>query len=96
MGVISLAGRSYPKNTACDVCGHVMNGAPVQVFVLGLDGDLQFLRGATGHGAADARIIGLDAVEIDRHGLHELPSMVAGTRAVRQTLAEGWEIAPLE
>jgi hypothetical protein len=94
-GVITLAGHSYARNTACIACSHVLDGAPILVVVLDQDGELQFLCGSD-HRTSDARVVALDEVVGVDLGLDDLPELVTGTQATRPRVATAWEIAPLE
>jgi hypothetical protein len=94
--MIALAGHTYEDNTACIICRHVMDGAPVLQFVFDIDGEVQFLCGAARHDKRDARVVGLDEVDHRQNGLDSLPDMPLGTQASRMSTKGRWEVTPLD
>ena len=50
---ISLAGYTFDADSGCFTCIHVMEGAPVLLFLHESNGDLQFMCGADDHDFGD-------------------------------------------
>ncbi|WP_076068161.1 hypothetical protein [Sphingomonas montana] len=92
--MITLASYGFEPDKACIVCRHVIDGAPILVFVHDDDGDLQFACGGEAHSVDDWHAICLDHVDLAEHRLNRLPAVHAGHVAIREEAGGDWSVEP--
>ena len=80
---ISFAGYIFDDDKGCFACQHVVNGAPVLLFVHEADGDLQFRCGASGHDYDHCRLLHVAHVLEWQPDLLLLPTIDFGFEAER-------------
>jgi hypothetical protein len=90
--VIDFAGYSYPENRATIVCSHVLDGAPVLVFVHDEDEDIQLMCGESGHGVDDACVVELSHLLEHIRSMPDIPVVEPGFMAERSEPGAPWSI----
>ncbi len=90
---ISFAGYTFLASKGCAVCRHVMEGAPVLLFVHETGGGLQMLCGAADHVDADRRWVHVHHVLQAQPELLELPTVDFGQEAERDSRESRWRVA---
>jgi len=80
------------KKTACIVCSHVLNHAPI-LFVSHdkEDSMWQFLCGKEEHDENDAKVISLEEVTVIDNSVNDLYEMPLGFCATRNKATEAWK-----
>jgi hypothetical protein len=92
---ISFAGYTFDKDKGCLACEHVLNGAPVLLFVHEADGDLQFLCGALGHEWKKARALHAAHLLECHADLKTLPTVDFGFEAERADASSPWVVSAI-
>ena len=93
---ISLAGYTFDADSGCFTCIHVMEGAPVLLFLHESNGDLQFMCGADDHDFGDdCRFLHAAHVLARNTDLLSLPTVDPGHMAERRDLGSSWKVIPL-
>lgn len=91
---ISFAGYTFHDDKGCFACQHVMDGAPVLLFVHEADGDLQFMCGASGHEYSQCRLLHALHVLEQQPDLLKLPTVDFGFQAERADVNSPWVVSP--
>ncbi|WP_296612457.1 hypothetical protein [Sphingomonas sp.] len=92
---ISFAGYTFDCDKGCFTCQHVMDGAPVLLFVHEADGDLQFLCGAPDHDFDEqCRFLHAAHVLESQPDLLLLPTVDFGFEAERNDRDSPWVVSP--
>ncbi|MBU4433367.1 MAG: hypothetical protein KKC14_03015 [Alphaproteobacteria bacterium] len=89
-GTLGFAGYTFADTKGCRACNHVLDGAPVLMFVHENDGSLQFLCGANGHTEADASWVHASHVLATNPDLTDLPTVDFGFEAEREGMGKEW------
>jgi hypothetical protein len=92
---ISFAGYTFDADKGCFACQHVLDGAPVLLFVHEGDGDLQFMCGAVGHDYAQCRLFHAAHVLDAQPDLFGLPTVDSGFQAERTDAFSTWVVSPV-
>ena len=92
VGMIDLAGSTFPDNRACIVCTHVWNGHPVLLFAHDIDGDIQFYCGEYSHVMTDALVLGLEEISGHLLTMQDIPTVRPGFCAERAEVGGQWSI----
>jgi hypothetical protein len=93
---ISLAGYTFASDKGCFTCSHVMDGAPVLLFAHEVDGDLQFMCGASDHDFdKDCRWLHMSHVLEWQPDLHSLPTVDMGFEAERTAVRAPWVVSEI-
>jgi hypothetical protein len=94
--VIEFAGYIFDDHKASLVCNHVTDGHPVLLFVHDSDGDIQFMCGAGGHEADDAKVVGISHLLEHIRSISDMPTVDPGFLAERTAPGEDWDVQPIE
>lgn len=93
---LSFAGYTFAADKGCFTCQHVMDGAPVLLFVHEADGDLQFMCGASGHDFdTQCRWLHTAHVLEWQPELLSLPTVEMGFEAERSGVGSPWIVSPI-
>ncbi|EIZ77701.1 hypothetical protein WSK_3711 [Novosphingobium sp. Rr 2-17] len=91
---ISFAGYTFNADKGCFTCKHVLDGAPVLLFVHDPDGDLQFLCGASDHDFSEQCKLLHAAHLLDwQPDLLRLPTVNLGFEAERSDKNSPWLVS---
>lgn len=91
----SFAGYTFDADKGGFTCQHVMDGAPVLLFVHETDGDLQFMCGASGHDYNECRLLHATHVLEWQPDLLNLPTVDFGFQAERADVNSPWVVSPV-
>lgn len=91
---IFFAGFDFLASKGCRACRHVMDGAPVLLFVHEADGSLQMLCGANDHEEADSVWVHVAHVIDSQPDLLDLPHVGFGHEAERTAGHSPWHVSP--
>ena len=92
---ISFAGYTFDDDKGCFACQHVMDGAPVLLFVHEAGGDLQFMCGASGHGYSECRLLHAAHLLEWQPDLLMLPTVDFEFEAERADENSPWVVSPV-
>jgi len=92
---ISFAGYTFDDDKGCFTCQHVLDGAPVLLFVHEADGDLQFMCGAPDHDYDECRLLHAAHLLDAQPDLLMLPTVDFGFEAERPDVRSPWVVSPI-
>jgi hypothetical protein len=89
---ISFAGYTFLESKGCFACIHVLRGDPVRLYVHELDGSLQFLCGAGGHGDDDYAWVHAEHILANNRDMVDMPAVNFGFEAERDGVGKPWVV----
>ncbi|MEG8039006.1 hypothetical protein QP166_06470 [Sphingomonas sp. LR60] len=93
---ISFAGYTFDADKGCFTCIHVIDGAPVLLFLHEGNGDLQFMCGVDDHDfEKDCQFVHATHILDEQPDLASLPNVELGHLAERIDAQSPWAVHPL-